>query len=415
MHSLYNFLIHVATGVLKLLALFSKKLRTFVRGRNFVFDTLKEKIAPTDKTLWFHCASLGEFEQGVPIITAIKDLKPDHKIVVSFFSPSGFEVKKNTPLADVVVYLPMDTASNARKFIAAVHPSMAFFIKYEFWPNYLFELEKKAIPTLLISGVFNKNHIFFKPYGGFMRKALRTIDHFFVQDANSKLLLENLGLKNVSVSGDTRFDRVSQQLKMDNCLQFAADFKGNNLCIVCGSTWPEDEALLLDYINDAPPDVKFIIAPHKIESDQIERFRKSIQKKSIRHSEIDQVDVSKYPILIIDCIGLLSKLYSYADIAYVGGAAGKTGLHNILEPATFGLPIVIGKNYSEFPEAIQLENLQGLFSVRSSEECKDILSKLVQDSSFRSKIAKISGDFVDRNTGATEKIINYVSPTFKEV
>lgn len=399
----------MATGVLKLLAIFNKKLRTFVSGRDQVFVTLKENIAPSDKTFWFHCASLGEFEQGVPIMEEIRNMQPNHKIVVSFFSPSGFEVKKNTPLADVVVYLPMDTLSNARKFIEAIHPSMAFFIKYEFWPNYLFELQKKKIPTLLISGVFNKNQIFFKSYGGFMRKALSTINHFFVQDENSKSLLESIGFNNVSVSGDTRFDRVSRQLEMDNKLQFAKDFKGNKLCIVCGSTWPEDEALLLDYINSSSPEVKFIIAPHKIEADKIERFRKNIHKKSILHSEKDNVDLSKYSVLLIDCIGLLSKLYSYADIAYVGGAAGKTGLHNILEPATFGLPIVIGKNYQSFPEAIQLKTHEGLFSVNTPEACSAVLSKLVQDSSFHSKTARISGDFVKNNTGATKKIINYVS------
>src|SRR5690606_13659836 len=269
------------------------------------------------------------------------------------------------------------TQANAEKFISAIHPSIAFFVKYEFWPNYLFELQKKQIPTLLISGVFREKQIFFKSYGGFMRKALTAFDHFFVQDENSEALLKSIGFNNITVSGDTRFDRVSHQIEMDNSLKFAEEFKGNSVCIICGSTWPEDETVLLDYINSSPNNVKFIIAPHKIESENIEDFTKKINKKTLLHSHKDEVNISEYEVLIIDCIGLLSKLYSYADIAYVGGAMGKTGLHNILEPATFGVPIVIGKNYEEFPEAIRLRDLAGLFPIENKEECSSILEKLV--------------------------------------
>lgn len=412
MHTIYNFLIHITSIGLRIVALFSKKMKLFVDGRNGVFVTLTEKISETDETIWFHCASLGEFEQGVPIMEAIKQLKPNHKIVVSFFSPSGYEIKKNTPLADAVVYLPMDTPSNAQKFIAAINPTLALFVKYEFWPNYLFELQKKNIPTLLVSGVFREDQLFFKSYGGFMRKALASFDHFFVQDENSEELLKSIGFQNITVSGDTRFDRVSHQIEMDNTLKFAEEFKGNSLCIVCGSTWPEDEAVLLNYINTARLNVKFIIAPHKIESSRIDEFRSKIVKKTILHSNKDEVNISAYSVLIIDCIGLLSKLYSYADIAYVGGAMGKTGLHNILEPATFGLPIVIGKNYDEFPEAVQLRSLAGLFSVTNISECSEILKKLVESDNFRSKTGMISGHFVNKNTGATEKIMNYIS-TYK--
>jgi 3-deoxy-D-manno-octulosonic-acid transferase len=411
MHTIYNLLIHLASFHLRIVALFSKKMKLFVNGRKDVFKILQQKISATDKTIWFHCASLGEFEQGVPIMEAMKKLKPNHKIVVSFFSPSGFEIKKNNPLADAVVYLPMDTQANAKKFIAAIHPSLALFVKYEFWPNYLLELKKKNIPTLLVSGVFRKNQIFFKSYGSFMRKALGSFDHFFLQDENSEVLLKNIGFKNLTVSGDTRFDRVSHQIEMDNTLRFAEEFKGDSICIVCGSTWPEDEVLLLDYINSAPENVKFIIAPHKIELDKIENFKEKIIKKTILHSQIDEVNIAEYSVLIIDCIGLLSKIYSYADIAYVGGAAGKTGLHNILEPATFGVPIVIGKNYSEFPEAIRLQDLAGLFSVKNPSECDEILSKLVNNINFRNKTGMIAGHFVNKNTGATQKIVNYITAT----
>lgn len=402
-------MIHITSIGLTIVSFFNKKMKLFVEGRNDVFISLKENIFPTDDIIWFHCASLGEFEQGVPIMEEIRKLKPNYKIVISFFSPSGYEIKKNTPLADVVVYLPLDTPLNARKFIAAVNPKLALFVKYEFWPNYLFELQKKNVPTLLVSGVFREDQLFFKSYAGFMRKALASFEHFFVQDENSEQLLKSIGFKNVTLSGDTRFDRVSHQIEMDNTLKFAEEFKDNSLCIVCGSTWPEDEEVLMNYINKAPFSVKFIIAPHKIESSKIKEFQSKLVKKTILHSNKDEVNISAYSVLIIDCIGLLNKLYSYADIAYVGGAMGKTGLHNILEPATFGLPIVIGKNFEEFPEAIRLHSLAGLFSVTNSNECSEILKKLVENDNFRNKTGMISGHFVNNNTGATRTIMTYIS------
>lgn len=390
------------------MALFSKKIKRFVDGRKSVFYTLKENIFSSDKTIWFHCASLGEFEQGVPIMEEIRKLKPDHKFVVSFFSPSGYEVKKNTTLADVVIYLPMDTPGNAKRFIAAVHPNLVFFVKYEFWPNYLLELNRNKITTLLISGVFQKKQIFFKSYGNFMRQALNAFDHFFVQDENSSNLLNDIGFQNNSISGDTRFDRVSHQLKKDNSLKFAEEFIGNSLCIVCGSTWKEDEEVLLEYINSASDRVKFIIAPHKIDPQHINNFKKLIEKKTILHSELDEVNISEYNVLIIDCIGLLTKLYHYADIAFVGGAMGSTGLHNILEPAAFGVPIVIGKNYSGFPEAATLQSLGGLFTVKNATDIVEIFTKLVDDNNLRKKTGTISSNFVYQNLGATQKIMNYI-------
>lgn len=410
MHIIYNLLIYLASFALRIVALFSKKIKLFVDGRKDVVHILGKNISTSDKTIWFHCASLGEFEQGVPIMEEMKKAKPDHKIIVSFFSPSGYEIKKNTPLADVVVYLPMDTPLNAKRFIDAIHPSLSIFVKYEFWPNYLLQLKKKNIPTLLVSGVFRNNQIFFKPYGGFMRKALKSFNHFFLQEENSVKLLNSIGFKNTTLSGDTRFDRVSHQIEMNNTLKFAKEFKGDSLCIVCGSTWPEDEAVLLDYINSAPRNVKFIIAPHKIEQSKIEAFTEKLYKqKVILHSQKDDVNLAEYSVLIIDCIGLLTKLYSYADIAYVGGAMGRTGLHNILEPATFGVPIIIGKNYHEFPEAIRLRNLAGLFSISNPLELSDVLTKLVSDANYRKKTGMISGHFVNSNTGATKKVLDYIA------
>ena len=377
-------------------------------GRKDVFTTLESSLSHDDKTIWIHCSSLGEFEQGVPLMETLKIKYPAHKLIVSFFSPSGYEVKKNDPIADVIVYLPLDTPRNAREFIQLTHPSLVVFIKYEFWPNYLFQLKKKKIQTLLVSGLFRENQLFFKPYGGFMRKALYSFDHFFVQDETSVTLLQQLKFNNITLSGDTRFDRVSNQLKQDNNLKFVSEFKQDAICIVCGSTWPEDEQVLLDYINSAPENVKFIIAPHKIEPQKIESFKNNIQKEVVLFSEKENETISNYSVLIVDIIGLLTKIYSYADIAYVGGAMGSTGLHNILEPITFGVPIIIGKNFEKFPEAKSLLNLKGLFTVSNPSECSEILTRLVNDFDFRNNTGKIAEQFAKSNIGATKKVIDYI-------
>ena len=255
-------------------------------GRKKSFETLSEKISSDDLTIWFHCASLGEFEQGFPIMEAVKNHYPEYKILVSFFSPSGYEFKKVTPVADVVVYLPMDTKKNAKKFIALANPAMAIFVKYEFWPNYLLELDTQKIPTILVSGLFRKDQVFFKSYGGFMRKALKTFGHLFVQDANSEALVRSLKMEQVSISGDTRFDRVSHQIEQDNRLDFMEVFKGDSLCIVCGSTWLEDDNVLLQYINNAPKNIKFVIAPHKTDPKKIHELKNKISKSAILHSEL---------------------------------------------------------------------------------------------------------------------------------
>ena len=421
MQLLYSFLTQIAALHLLVAQHFSKKLKVFVSGRKQVFSTLKQKITASDKTVWFHCASLGEFEQAVPIIDACKRLLPNYKIIVSFFSPSGFEIKKNSDKADAIVYLPLDTISNARKFVELTHPSLAIFVKYEFWPNYLFELKNKEIPTLLVSGIFRSNQIFFKPYGGFMRKALSAFNHLFVQDIGSQELLSGIKITNSTISGDTRFDRVSHQIEQDNSLDFMDTFKDNSICIVCGSTWPEDEIVLLESIQNASEEVKFTVAPHKIDALKIDAFRRKINKPTVLYSEIfsskgtlDKVKLSEAKVLIIDTIGLLTKIYSYADIAYVGGAAGNTGLHNILEPATFGVPIVIGENFENFPEAKKLQQLAGLFSVKSSAECSQILNKLISNKSFRSKTGMIAGHFTNSNTGATKKIMNYIEKLHRD-
>ncbi|MEZ4858815.1 MAG: glycosyltransferase N-terminal domain-containing protein [Flavobacteriaceae bacterium] len=407
--TLYNLLTYGSQLVLWPTQFFSKKMKSFVEGRQQVFKILATQLSLTDKTIWFHCASLGEFEQGLPIMEALKKEKTDHKLVVTFFSPSGYEVKKHSSIADLVVYLPYDTTKNVKKFLKIVHPTLVFFVKYEFWPNYLFELKKQEVPVYLVSGLFRNGQVFFKPYGGFMRKALRCFNHIFVQNEVSKKLLKGIQIDHVTISGDTRFDRVSHQIEMDNTLNFMEVFKGNSLCVVCGSTWPDDEAVLFPFIHSkVGENIKFVIAPHIIEGDKIKAFAKKLATKVALYTEIEKTNLKEASILIIDTIGLLTKIYSYADIAYVGGAMGPTGLHNILEPATFGIPIVIGKNFEKFPEAIQLQDLAGLYAVKNEEDCKKIMNKLVDDKKFREQTGMISGDYVKNNTGATQIILAHL-------
>lgn len=405
MFFLYNLLVIITGFALKAVAFFNPKMKLFVEGRKNVFKTLGNKIQPKDKTIWFHSASLGEFEQGLPVMEKIRTLYPDHKIVLTFFSPSGYEVRKNSTVADVIVYLPLDTKSNAEKFLKLVHPEMAFFIKYEYWPNYLNALKERNIPTYLFSGIFRKDQVFFKWYGGFYRKALTAFKQFFVQNESSKLLLQEIGFNNVKVSGDTRFDRVLKILERDNSLDFIEKFKNNQLTIVCGSTWPKDEVQLLDFINTNSFGVKFIIAPHNVKPEQISELKNSISKKTILFSELKNKNLADYDVFIIDTIGILTKIYSYADIAYVGGGFGTSGLHNILEPATFGIPIVIGPNYQKFSEAVALVNMGGCISVKNKKELEETLSLLIQNEDERFEKGHISSTFVQMNKNATEVIL----------
>lgn len=405
---LYNFIITIADFFLKIIALFSPKMKLFVSGRKNVFSTLSQKINANDKTIWFHSASLGEYEQGLPVIEKIKEKYPSHKIVLTFFSPSGYEVRKNNTVADATVYLPMDTKKNAEKFIKLVHPEMAFFIKYEYWPNYLNELKKLNTPTYLISGIFRENQLFFKWYGQFYRNALNTFTHFFVQNEASKKLLLQLGKTNVSISGDTRFDRVAAILEKDNTLDFISQFKNNTLTVVIGSSWPKDEELLIDYINSNTHDVKFIIAPHNIKNEQIQQLKSRINKKTVLFSDKESKNLADFDVFIIDTIGILTKIYSYADIAYVGGGFGNPGVHNILEPATFCVPIIIGPNFSHFAEATDLVHLKGCISVTNSRELTDTFETLITDEIIRKKKGGICSAFVNKNKGATQSILENI-------
>jgi 3-deoxy-D-manno-octulosonic-acid transferase len=412
----YNLIILFASQVVKLVALFNPKMKLFVDGRKTVFSTLRSKISVDDKTIWFHAASLGEYEQGLPVIEKIKKKYPSHKIIVTFFSPSGYEVRKNNTVADVTVYLPLDTKSNVNAFLNIVHPELVFFIKYEYWPNYLNELKKRTIKTYLISGILRENQAFFKWYGSFYRNALKSFDYFFVQNESSKKLLQSIGFKNVKVSGDTRFDRVVSILERDNSLDFIEEFKDDKTLIVIGSSWAKDENLVVEYINNSPKNVKFIIAPHNILQSTIVNLQSSIKKNTILFSDVGtdhvrtnrDLSLREYDIFIIDTIGILTKIYSYADIAYVGGGFGNPGVHNLLEPATFGVPIVIGPNYSHFAEATALVNMQGCISIQNQNQLNEAFNLLLQNEDERFEKGHICNTFVQMNKGATNIILKHI-------
>ncbi|MGV8813970.1 MAG: 3-deoxy-D-manno-octulosonic acid transferase [Gelidibacter sp.] len=410
MKLLYNIALYSVEFLLKIPALFNEKIKMGVEGRSKAFNILEEHLSANDRTFWFHCASLGEYEQGLPIFKQLRMENPNHKIVLTFFSPSGYEVRKNTGIADVVVYLPMDTKANAKRFVKLVHPELTIFVKYDIWPNYLSELKNRSLRAILISASFRKEQSYFKFYGGMMRNALRAFEHIFVQNENSKTLLNAIDLNNVTVAGDTRYDRVSDQLLQDNTLPFIDQFKDNKLCVVVGSSWPEDEILFVDYINSIQSKkVKFIIAPHNIKSNQIDQFVNQLQRKTVLFSDKENKDLSEYEVFIIDTIGILSKVYSYADLAYVGGAMGKTGLHNILEPAVFGIPVIIGKNYKKFPEAYQMIANGGVISIKDSQELKNNLDTLIKNPEKRNQLGNLNAAFILKNKDAVIQIMNYIN------
>lgn len=394
--------------MLKLAAIFNSHLKLFLDGRKDVFDIIEKNIKPNDRTIWFHAASMGEFEQGLPVIEKVKTALPDCKILVTFFSPSGYEIRKNHPVPDVITYLPLDTMQNARRFVTLVNPVLTVFIKYEFWPNYLSELKRNEVPVITIASIFRKNQIFFKSYGGFMRKALKKIDMFFVQDENSVSLLNSIGISNTLLSGDTRFDRVSSILERDNSLDFIEKFKQNQLCLVAGSTWPEDDDALVSYINKTDTNTKFIIAPHAIKAEKIQRLKSHLQKETVLYSEMNTEILADTRVFIIDTIGILTKIYSYADIAYVGGGLGKTGLHNTLEPAVFGIPVIIGPNFDKFKEACDLVALGGIIPIKNADQFAKAVNEFVEKPEKRKEIGEINEKFIKKNKGATQQVLGFI-------
>lgn len=383
---------------------FNAKAKLAFNGRKNLLNIIEEKLQ-TDNSpiIWFHCASLGEFEQGRPIIEEFKNQYPTYKVLLTFFSPSGYEVRKAYDQADYVFYLPWDTKKNAQRFIAAVKPELAIFVKYEYWYFYFKELSKRNIPLLSVSSIFRANQIYFKPYGRFYLNILKMVTHFFVQNRGSKLLLENHGVMNVTVAGDTRFDRVAQIVTNQKTLPLIEKFKNNSQVMVVGSCWPEDLEVLISFINESR--LKFIIAPHEINGKCQERIEKDSLKKTILYSQLDKAEGDEQ-VVIVDNIGLLSSLYRYGEYAYVGGAFG-AGLHNILEAATYGVPIFFGnKNYKKFNEAVELIKLGGAIAIGNETELREQFQAF-SDEKTLSIAGQINREYVEDNTGATLKIMAF--------
>lgn len=406
---IYNLGIFFYSLSIRIASLFNHKAKLWLNGRKNIFNKLQIAFKnEKSDIIWFHCASLGEFEQGRPIIEKIKETHSQYKLLITFFSPSGYEIRKNYTGADYVFYLPIDTAAKAKKFIEIVNPKIAFFIKYEFWYHYLSTLKNKQIPVYLISALFRKNQIFFKPYGSLYRNMLKCYNYIFVQDDDSMELLLELGYKNVCVSGDTRYDRVSAIASQSKSLEIIEKFKSDKKLIVAGSSWPQEEQLIASYIEHKGFTHKFIFAPHDISETHLLQLERLFGKyKHIRYSKAEINNVTEYDILIIDNIGLLSSLYKYADIAIIGGAFG-SGLHNILEAVVYGCPVIFGPKYYRYPEAVDLLNIGGACSVRNVNELINDINFLAapENKEFLHKTCK---DFVASRKGATEKIFNIIS------
>lgn len=402
---LYNISIFFLGLGLRLASIFNTKAREFVTGRAGIFKRIRAALEGNqDPVIWVHCASLGEFEQGRPVIETIREEFPDHKVFLTFFSPSGYLVRKNYAQASYVFYLPLDTPQNARRFVKIVKPSLAIFVKYEFWYHYSRALKRKHIPLISISGIFRKEQYFFRKTGSFNRRILKNFTHFFVQNNESVELLRSINLYNVSISGDTRFDRVREVASRAEDIDIAAKFKGEDKVFVIGSAWQEDLDVLLPFINEGR--LKFIIAPHEIHANQIHILQRSLTVKSVLYSQATGKNLEEYDVLIIDNVGLLSKLYRYGEFAYVGGAFGK-GLHNILEAACYGMPILFGnRNYEKFREATELINRGGAFPVEDYPDLKKKYEMLNVPETFI-LACEVCRQYVEENTGATQTIMDY--------
>lgn len=404
---LYNIGVWVAS-------FFSKKVRTMWKGEHRTFRVLREKIDPNAMYIWFHAASLGEFEQGRPIMEAIRREHPGYKILLTFFSPSGYEVRKNYDGADVVVYLPIDTKRNARRFLRLTNPVMAFFIKYEFWSNYLHMLKERHVPTFSVSSIFRPNQIFFRAYGKGYGKVLDCFTHFFVQNEESRDLLKSIGIDCVSVTGDTRFDRVLQIRDAGKSLPIVENFVGGTAderprVFIAGSSWPPDEDIFIRYFNEHR-DWKLIIAPHVIGDDHMKQILGKLERKTVRYTEATTENVVGAECLIIDCFGLLSSIYRYADVTYVGGGFG-VGIHNVLEAAVWRKPVIFGPNNKNFQEAQGLLKAGGGFEITSYDDFVGVMRKLADDKALEQSRER-AGGFVESLAGATRQIMKEVKFDF---
>lgn len=404
---LYNLLIHLYQLSLRMAAFFNPKAKQWVEGRKNIFMKIEVTVKQDKPIAWFHCASLGEFEQGRPVIEAFKERFPHFRILLTFFSPSGYEIRKNYPVADYNFYLPADTSRNARKFINLVKPKVVVFVKYEYWFNYIKILNKKNTPLIFISAIFRPGQRFFSWWGKWQLKGLKMADHFFVQNEQSADLLKSVGINQVTISGDTRFDRVSQVAQQKKSFPLIEKFKGKSRIFLAGSTWPPDEEIVLALIGKNMPGLKFIFATHEVHPERIEALLKTLPENSLKFSEANENNIGQANILIINSIGILSHLYQYADIAYIGGGFG-VGIHNILEAATFGKPVIYGPNYQKFQEARELLALRGAFSISDRKGFLEISEKLLGDADFLRKASMTSKEFVANKTGATRMILDYL-------
>lgn len=411
MKYLYSLFVYAFNAIMILVSPFNKKAKLIINGRKQTFKIIKEKISSKDKVAWFHSASLGEFEQGRPLIEKFKEENPDYKILLSFFSSSGYEIRKNYEGADVIVYLPCDSARKAREFIKLAHPSYVFFIKYEFWYNFIRIAKKSGAKVYQVSLILRPSQYFFSIYGSWYRRQLANFDYFFVQNLQTKQLLESIGLNNSIITGDTRFDRVAQIAKKAKEFEKIKEFCGNEKIVLMGSSWGKDEELMKEAIKKSEANFKLIIAPHEVHESHIEQIL-TLFPEAIKYSEIIKEGFDKnlndYSILIIDCIGILSSLYKYSTIAYIGGGFG-VGIHNILEAATFGKPICFGINYKKFIEAVDLVEKEGAFSINNSDELIEIINKLLLDSDYYKKSSDICLKYINENTGACTRILSKIN------
>lgn len=409
---MYNVIIYLIQFGVAVASLFSEKVRKMWKGECASFGVLRDKLEPDAQYIWFHAASLGEFEQGRPLMEQIRREHPQYKILLTFFSPSGYEVRKNYAGADIICYLPIDTIGNARKFLRTVRPVMAFFIKYEFWYNYLHVLKHRQIPTYSVSSIFRKDQVFFKWYGRHYGKVLNCFTRFFVQNEESRRLLATIGIHDVDVVGDTRFDRVLQikeaakQLPIvESFVQGTANGKRAKV-FVAGSSWLPDEEIFIPFFNKHK-DWKLIIAPHVIGEDHLKQIDQLLDRKTVRYTQATEATASEADCLLIDCFGLLSSVYHYGDISYVGGGFG-VGIHNVLEAAVWDMPVIFGPNNERFREAQGLKKAQGGFDIASAEDFERIMLRLMTDASYLHDCGQHAGQFVEGMTGATPKILRHI-------
>jgi len=409
MKLLYNFFIFIYSIAINIASMFNNKAKQWVDGRKDIISRISKEQLSDKQVIWVHCASLGEFEQGRPIIEQLRVSYPDYKIFLTFFSPSGYEVRKDYKFADYVYYLPIDTVNNAARFIEIVNPKLVIFIKYEFWYNYIDEIYRKKIPLIFVSVIFRPSQHFFKFWGKWYAKQLNKVTYLFVQNKESAQLLDNINIHHSDISGDTRFDRVVQLPNEKVSFPKLITFKGDSKLLIAGSTWQPDEKILLELLNSSKADFKIVIAPHLINKEHISEITKRFEKYDpVLYSNVSTVGFAKSRVLIIDSIGFLSHLYRYANIAYIGGGFG-VGIHNLLEAATYGIPVLYGPNYQRFREAIELRDNKGGFPISNAVECLSIFENLMFDKQTYVKSAAVAQKYVRNNAGATVMVVDKVN------